>query len=446
MNKNLIIGILGIAVVILAIMLAMGPGPGPKLPTPEGITNAPPVTAGAGIAVTNAPGCANREEPEAPVTSVTNEKSPVTEEDIKRLADVPQRVTAVVDIKGAGQYSKLCYKSSGNFHYVHSLVAKSFVKKHDPYPNGMVEIEEERSFEKAREMIDLENTDVALSFERIPLEDIRQWAETVCAAADTVAGYAFQAENLLLAAAGTGVSLGAEAVKLGAETLQKLDGTSVRDFFVRRGLKMPAWLDRMMNNVAEKEAMKRLEAVRGHVQRLEGSEYILSYYQSKSGAPMSVTYRRKDGGALSLEEREVLDAVNVFLDSKVLPDREKKEWTVSAKDIEQIVGAATGGRIEGELSLKRIADNPKNGNWQIKVVPKPLDVLNEKGIPSGAVAVQFGGGEFDPNGQILRSFQFVGKGKLNVETMRRFLFFKCVTRSIGDCEFRSSLATEPLEK
>lgn len=469
MNKNALIAVLGLSVVVL-LAIELWPrdktdnGPTVSGPTMTDTsvgssTNGPSSSTGTQTDAPKQQGEQPQPEPTAPdplqddhssITNVlpchpvvvTNTNSPVTRTEVNRLR--PQTITAVSEIKGRGRYSKLCYRTSGAFTYTHTLEATSKILSRDVGDDGIVEVEEERTFGKAQELIDLDDVDVALTFERVPLEDIDQWATTV-AAASAIVSMTFKDPRVIGVAKVT--QYGAGIVKATTKAMNELDGESIKGQFEKRGLRMPAWLTKLITHISEREAMKRLEEVHGHVQRLEGSTYLFSYYQKESGAPMLVSYRRQDGTPLSEEEREVLDSVNVFLDARLVPDRDiaiGEEWSVDARDLQQIVGTATGGKLNGKLNLRRRQDSP-SGLWEIDVLSNRIRVVDEKGRPSGAIVIAEDGGwgNFDPDGRFVRSFQIIGSGKLNVETMRKFLFVRCVTRSDGECSFRSTYVTRP---
>ncbi len=432
MNKNAIIAVLGLAVVVLLAVL-LWPRPPEKANNPKGREGEEPDVS----SITNVP-------PSAPIV-ITNEQPTVKSEEVERLR--PQQITAVAEIAGGGRYSKLCARTCGNFRYTHSLEATSRILSRDVGDDGIVEVEEERTFLKAAELIDLDDVDVGLTFERVPLEDIELWAKTISTASDIISK-TFKSPTVK--GVSKVVSYGSDIVTAAAETMQQLDGESIKGQFEKRGLPMPSWLGRMLKDVSETEAIKRLEEVHGHIQRLEGTTYLFSYYQKESGKPMLVSYRRKDGMPLSKEEREVLDSVNVFLDARLLPDRDieiGEEWSVDVRDLQQIVGTATGGKLSGKLDLKRLQDTP-SGLWEVAVLSNRIRVMDENNRPSGAIVIaeNAGGGYFDSKERSVRSFQISGSGKLNVETMRKFLFTKCVTRSAGECQFMSTYATQPLEE
>ena len=466
-SKNIIIVILSIAVVVLAIMHF---GPKPKdvcetdstdkaacmeggthdpcictntLPPPEKCKSCGQDKANCNNGCTHDPCiCKDTSGP----TVVTNEHSSVEAPSVDRLK--AQKIKTIAEVKGQGRFSKLCYKTSGKFYYVHELDAESRVLAHDVGADGIIEVEEERSFKTARETIDCDSIDVALSFDQIPLADIEGWAETAANAAG-LAAEAFSLSNPWASAVAEGVEITAEAVKTVADTLQKIDGVSMREWFANHGLSIPRWLEKLAKKVADDEARKRMEQFRGNIQRLENSTYRLSYYQKGEGKPMFVSYRRVDGGILTKEEQDVLDSVNVFLDSKLVPDESLsvgEEWSVDAADIAQLVGTATGGRITGKLRMKRLQDLP-GSFWEIKLQDERIRIQDEKGRPSGALVLDkdTGHGKYAPSSHSLMAMQISGSGKLDVESTRKFLLFKCVTRSEGECKFNSVYVAKPLE-
>ena len=450
-SKNIIIVILSITVVVLAVM-HFGPCTKDDCKTcgkdkaacVEGCTHDLCICTNSNDISVPPKEAEEQLQPPDPVI-VTNEHSSVSSKDVDRL--VAQKITAIAEAQGAGRYSKFCYKTSGKFHYIHTIDAESRVLSQKAGADGIVEVEEERTFGKAREVIELDDVDFALSTERIHLDDIEAWAATISSAAGVVST-ASEAVPWVVAAADI-AKLSAEGVIIATETLRGLDGVSISNVFGKMGLPVPKWITRIVKSIAEKEAMKRMEQVHGRIQKLEGSTYIFSYFQEEEGAPMNICYRRKDGKCLSGEERDVLDSVNAFMDSKLVPDENlgiNQEWSVEARDIGQILGTATGGRLSGELNLKRREDM-ENGLWRIEVLANRLRVLDEKGCASGAIVIDkdCGQGSYDPKSRTIVAMQVIAHGKLNVETMRKILFVKCVTRSEGECEFRSTYVAQPLK-
>ena len=453
MKKNILIAILGVAVVaLLAVVLWPNPSAPDRCPT----CGKAKVECEQGC--THNPCLCQKETKHEKLSSITNAVGPVAvtnldafsaveSEDVVRL--IPQRIRAVSEVTGHGSYSKLCYKSSGDFHYVHMLLAESRILDRNVAEDGFVEVEEERTFLKSREMIDLDHVDAEFSLEQVPLDDIEAWAIAVSKASSVVSLATASAPWVSAAALITGSA--AQVVEFALKMAHAMEGESIRGQFEKRGLPVPKWIERIMKSVGEKEAMKRMEQFHGHIQRLEGSAYRFHYWQNGAGKPMNVTYRRADGGPLSKEEREVLDSVNVFLDSKLMPRRDiqvGEEWSVDARDLEQLVGTATGGKLSGELRLRRLEDSENTGLWSMEVLANRLRVKDEKGRPSGAlvIAKDGGGGLFDPQERTLRSMKIIGSGRLNVETMRKVLFIKCITRSDGECTFRSAYVSQPLDE
>ena len=469
MKKNILIAVLGLAVVALAVVVLRhktdgrgGPIPPsttqPTSPTqlpvspPVGTTNITEVVNG-GITtvvtnvvvetITVVDGVTNVVKEVAPLTR-TDSRHPLEPEATKRLHNGPVIVSSLFEAKGKAEHASYGKAFTGSYYYTTTVQARSEVKEKDEdEASGRIRVVERRSFEQARDTIALYDIDIKLALDTLPLKDVHQWcvsAGSLVTAISTACGH-----PEIGAIAGT-LTAGAEGWY---RFLEKIDGTSAREMLGAFGVNVPTNINVFLNNCFTRMAQRELSNVHSMLQTIEGKSYLITYTQAASGLPLNVDFENEDGSPITDAEWEILRQANIFLDANMIPDtrcRVGDRWTVWADEVQELFGAAGDGRAEGKIRVVRDEDQP-DGDWTIRMEPSTIQFLSADGSAAGTMEFKKGQGLVDAGNASVKVLQATASGNLaKMNQKRHLLFFTFVKRINGDSNLRFSLSTTPAPK
>lgn len=462
MNKNSIIAILAVLVGLMAITLMVvssrnggngGAGRGPFPPPPQHTpaeTNPPPKVApvpaagtnsssapmpvGEPVAVTNTP------SPQPLVTpppqakplpvSVERELPPVKEGDVERLPrkDEPQGLTSIFEVTGKGTLAAAGGAGDVSFYYLMKTVATSRIEDKEEFNSGKIKVTEIRAFSEATEVMKVSDVNLRVDLSTVPVDAIANTGYLIGGVASL-----FDPE--------LGLSIAATVADF-RNTIDSFNGTDAKpafDMLKKFGIDV----QRIISEPVEGYLKGLMDQVHPHVNAVKGKSYRFIYWTDKAGEPLRVRYENVDHSPISLEEQNVLNYVNLFIDCHVLPDKNCRpgaSWTINPASIGNMFGAVADGACSGEVRVRRGNDLP-DGNWSLSVDPATITFFSEDRRPVGNVKLCGGKGIGDGRRAILRELQIDGKGKLRKKESDTYLwFYEFITKTEGDCQFRSTIS------
>lgn len=409
MNKNAIITILAVLVGVMAITFIVkeitGPGPFPPPPPSPTPTNTPPI-------------------------SVTNELPKIKSGDIERIrseADEPQIMTSIFEANGKGTYAKWGGAADADIYYLLKLKATSKVESKEPFDSGKIRIQEIRTFHEATEVIKPAKVNLRVDLSTLPLDQI----ETT--------GYLLGGVVSIFAPnTGAGIGTAVAGLREQIDALEGQEGRPVMDLLGRFGID----INKIVNEPVENYLNGLLDEVHSHINAVQGKSYRFIYWTDKEGEPLRVRYENVDHSPITVEEQNILNYVNLFIDCHVLPDkncRPGQAWNIEPAAVASMFGVMTGGRCAGEVKVTRGNDLP-DGNWDLTISPATVSVYSDDGRPIGNVRINGGKAIGDARKVVLREFQIDGKGKLRKHDKEtKWWFYDFGIKIEGDCEFRTTL-------
>ncbi|MBQ7650609.1 MAG: hypothetical protein IJS15_06595 [Victivallales bacterium] len=462
MNKNSIIAILAVLVGLMAITLMVvssrnggngGAGRGPFPPPPQHTpaeTNPPPKVAPVPAAGTKSPSApmpvgepvavTNTPSPQPLVTpppqakplpvSVERELPPVKEGDVERLPrkDEPQGLTSIFEVTGKGTLAAAGGAGDVSFYYLMKTVATSKIEDKEEFNSGKIKVTEIRAFSEATEVMKVSDVNLRVDLSTVPVDAIANTGYLIGGVASL-----FDPE--------LGLSI-ADTVADFRNTIDSFNGTDAKpafDMLKKFGIDV----QRIISEPVEGYLKGLMDQVHSHVNAVKGKSYRFIYWTDKAGEPLRVRYENVDHSPISLEEQNVLNYVNLFIDCHVLPDKNCRpgaSWTINPASIGNMFGAVADGACSGEVRVRRGNDLP-DGNWSLSVDPATITFFSEDRRPVGNVKLCGGKGIGDGRRAILRELQIDGKGKLRKKESDTYLwFYEFITKTEGDCQFRSTIS------
>ena len=459
MNKNSIIAILAALVVLMAIAMMVrdfkdGGKGGINPDEHEGttaVTNKPVTSSEQGESVSNnydsikpekqsTNGATNSaKKPNQPPprsltkplpVAVTNELPSVKAEDIARLPrkDEPQGLTTLFEVTGKGTLAAAGGAGDVSFYYLMKTVATSTIEDKEEFDSGKIKVTEIRAFSEATEVMKVSDVNLRVDLSTVPVDAIANTGYLIGGVASL-----FDPE--------LGLSI-ADTVVDFRNTIDSFNGTDAKpafDMLKKFGIDV----QRIISEPVEGYLKGLLDQVHFHVNAVKGKSYRFIYWTDKAGEPLRVRYENVDHSPISLEEQNVLNYVNLFIDCHVLPDKNCRpgaSWTINPASIGNMFGAVADGACSGEVRVRRGNDLP-DGNWSLSVDPATITFYSKDRRPVGNVKLCGGKGIGDGRRAILRELQIDGKGKLRKKESDTYLwFYEFITKTEGDCQFRSTIS------
>lgn len=460
MNKNSIIAILAALVVLMAIAMMVrdfkdGGKGGINPDEHEGttaVTNKPVTSSEQGESVSNnydsikpekqsTNGATNSaKKPNQPPprsltkplpVAVTNELPSVKAEDIARLPrkDEPQGLTTLFEVTGKGTLAAAGGAGDVSFYYLMKTVATSKIEDKEEFNSGKIKVTEIRAFSEATEVMKFSDVNLRVDLSTVPVDAIANTGYLIGGVASL-----FDPE--------LGLSIAATVADF-RNTIDSFNGTDAKpafDMLKKFGIDV----QRIISEPVEGYLKGLMDhQVHPHVNAVKGKSYRFIYWTDKAGEPLRVRYENVDHSPISLEEKNVLNYVNLFIDCHVLPDKNCRpgaSWTINPASIGNMFGAVADGACSGEVCVRRGNDLP-DGNWSLSVDPATITFFSEDRRPVGNVKLCGGKGIGDGRRAILRELQIDGKGKLRKKESDTYLwFYEFITKMEGDCQFRSTIS------
>ena len=452
MNKNSIIAILAVLVGLMAItLMVVSSRPiSPPQPPPPVKTNSPTKVAPAPAVATNSPSAqptssvlgkvaepptTRRATPPPPPVKplpvlVERELPPVKKGDVDRLPrkDEPQGLTSLFEVTGKGTLAAAGGAGDVSFYYLMKTVATSKIEDKEEFESGKIKVTEIRSFSDATEIMAVSNVNLRVDLSTAPVDAIANTGYLIGGVASL-----FDPE--------LGLSI-ADTVAEFRNTIDSFDGTDAKPAFdMLKGFGID--VQRIVSEPVEKYLKGLLNEVHSHVNAVKGKSYRFIYWTDKAGEPLRVRYENVDRSPISLEEQNVLNYVNLFIDCHVLPDkncRPGNSWTINPASMGAMFGTIADGTCSGEVRIRRGNDLP-DGNWSLSVDPATITFYSKDRRPVGNVKLCGGKGIGDGRRAILRELQIDGNGKLRKKDSDTYLwFYEFITKTEGDCHFRSTIS------
>lgn len=460
MNKNSIIAILAALVVLMSIAMMVrdfkdGGKGGINPDEHEGttaVTNKPVTSSEQGESVSNnydsikpekqsTNGATNSaKKPNQPPprsltkplpVAVTNELPSVKAEDIARLPrkDEPQGLTTLFEVTGKGTLAAAGGAGDVSFYYLMKTVATSKIEDKEEFNSGKIKVTEIRAFSEATEVMNFSDVNLRVDLSTVPVDAIANTGYLIGGVASL-----FDPE--------LGLSIAATVADF-RNTIDSFNGTDAKpafDMLKKFGIDV----QRIISEPVEGYLKGLMDhQVHPHVNAVKGKSYRFIYWTDKAGEPLRVRYENVDHSPISLEEQNVLNYVNLFIDCHVLPDKNCRpgaSWTINPASIGNMFGAVADGACSGEVCVRRGNDLP-DGNWSLSVDPATITFFSEDRRPVGNVKLCGGKGIGDGRRAILRELQIDGKGKLRKKESDTYLwFYEFITKTEGDCQFRSTIS------
>lgn len=438
MNKNAIIAALGIAGVATSVYAAAVPKVGTRfIDQKTGIeyevVNVPMVIDG----VTNM------------IPQVTSEirkkqRRPLEPEATKRLRNGPVIVTSFFEASGRADWAEKGGEIRGGYLYTVTVKAKSEVKKNIvDEKTGTIHVEEMRTFLESRPTLSLSDIDAALALNTLPVDQAHEWAMRAGSIATTVAAKMGRLETAAT------IGVGVTAIEGWYRAAKQIDGASVRGILGLFGVAVPDSIDKVVADRIRRILERNVEWLHAQIESIEGKSFIIAYDQEASGKPLDVTYRNADGSRISDAEWEILRQANLFLDQNVVPDKRCEvgdSWNVWADEVQDLFGIAGDGRAEGQIRVKRIADQPKpSEDWTLDLAEAEISFRSDNGTISGTMKFKNGNGIVDHKTVSVRSIHATATGDIrSLSKTRHAMFFAFVKRVRGNANLRFTLTVDPV--
>ena len=435
MNKNTLIAVLGLAVVVLLVfVLTRGcPPPPPPPPPPPGYTNV--------MSVTVIDGITNEVAEVVPIVRSV-ERRPLEPEATKRLHDGPVVVTSLFEASGRAEHGNYGKLIRGSYLYTITVQAKSEIaSKEENETTGSVRVVEKRTFTQAKDNLGLSDLDVAIDLETLPVGQVESF---VNGAVNVIGGI------VTLVTKGAALP-GVAKVKAGVATafaaLHAVDGASARGMLGAFGVDVPENLEVFVNKRIDQLVARQLKEVKVALQSIEGKTYIITYVQAANGMPLNVDFTHDGGEPITEAEWEILRSANAFLDANVVRDtrcRVGQTWDIWADEAQELFGAAGEGRAEGKVSVTRV-DDQEDGTWTLKIEPSEVFFRNDAGTAAGRMQVKDGNGLVDAENASVKSLQATAEGDLRTLNKKRHCLLDFIKKFNSDANLRFTLSVEPTE-
>lgn len=437
MNKNALIAVLGLAVSAVSVHAAV-PNVGTSFTDSKTgieylVVNVPVVIDGVTNLVPQVTSIERKAQRRALGTDAT-----------RRLHDGPVIVTSFFEASGKADWAEKGGEIRGGYLYTVTVKAKSEVKKNiTDETTGAIHVEETRTFLESRPTLSLSDIDAALALDTLPVDQAHEWAIRAGSIATTIAAKMGRLETAAT------IGVGMAAVEGWYRAAKNIDGASVRGILGIFGVEVPAPIDVFVAKRIEAILKRKFDWIHAQIDSIEGKSFIIAYDQEASGKPVDVTYRNVDGSRISDAEWEILRQANLFLDQNVVPNTNYEvgdSWTVWADEVQDLFGIAGDGRAEGQIRVKRTADQ-SNEDWTLGLAEADIAFRSNDGTLGGRMKFKNGNGIVDHESVSVRSLHATATGDLrSMSKTRHALLFDFVKRFRGNANLRFTLTTEPVSK
>ena len=345
----------------------------------------------------------------------------------KRLSDEPQVIKTVLTTTGRGENSNWGLKGMYSFILTYSVVCHAEIVKKEETALGEVKVLEKRTYEVVRQDLKLSEIDFALALkDTLPIQGLSKLIDVV---GGTLEACGLPGTSGLLQRGGEMIYKAAEAH----------DGKSARSMLKMFGIDLNPRMEKQINEFVQNTVKDILKT-----HELEGKSYLITYYQDKdSGAPLRIGFTYADGTKIKTEEEWlVLRRANVFMDSKVIPDKNCSpgdSWQMDSADFDCLLDPFVEGSYCGEVEVVRL-DDDADGNWQLSIKPGTISILSDRGRGTGEVRLNEGQCIVDGRRAFVKAMTVTGKGAMKHLTKHHLLFR---SRFEGECGFRAVMTTEP---
>ena len=371
-------------------------------------------------------------------------RRPLEPEATKRLHDGPVIVTSFFEASGKADWAEKGGQIRGGYLYTVTVKAKSEVEMSKIFTDettGTIHVEESRTFLESRPTLSLSDIDAALALDTLPVEQAHEWAIRAGSIATTIAAKMGRLETAAT------IGVGMAAVEGWYRVAKNIDGTSIRGLLGIFGVDVPGPIDVYVGERIKEIMEGKFDWLHSQIDSIEGKSFIIAYDQEASGKPVDVTYRNADGSPISDAEWEILRQANLFLDQNVVPNTNYEigdSWTVWADEVQDILGIAGDGRAEGQIRVKRTADQ-SNGDWTLDLAEADIAFRSDDGTLGGRMKFKDGNGIVDHENVSVRSLHATATGDLrSMSKTRHTLLFDFVKRFRGNANLRFTLTTEPV--
>jgi hypothetical protein len=305
---------------------------------------------------------------------VTNSLPPVKKGDVDRLPrkDEPQGLTSIFEVTGKGTLAAVGGAGDVSFYYLMKTVATSKIEDKEEFESGKIKVTEIRSFSEATEVMKVSDVNLRVDLSTVPVDAIANTGYLIGGVASL-----FDPE--------LGLSI-ADTVADFRNTIDSFNGTDAKpafDMLKKFGIDV----QRIISEPVEGYLKGLMDQVHSHVNAVKGKSYRFIYWTDKAGEPLRVRYENVDHSPISLEEQNVLNYVNLFIDCHVLPDKNCRpgaSWTINPASIGNMFGAVADGACSGEVRVRRGNDLP-DGNWSLSVDPATITFYSKDRRPVGNV-------------------------------------------------------------
>ena len=351
----------------------------------------------------------------------------------KRLSSSPQKIRTVLTTTGRAENSNWGVRGMCTFVLTHIVDCDAEIVEKSETPGGEIKVVEKRTFNEVGQVLQLSETDVALSlYDTLPLKEVFNVIKVI----GTALAVSGEPE---MVAAGETLAAGGKMVD---GFLRSIDGKSVRGLLGMIGVSLSDDVEKRIDefvNAKVKDIFKP--------SFLRGKSYLLTYYQDKeSGAPLRIDFTYADGSDIrTQEEYLVLRRANAFMDSKFVPDKycsPGDTWTVDSSEFDCLLDPYVEGAYCGDVTVERL-DNDKDGDWILGVRPCNVSIKSDAGRTSGELRIEKGQAKVDAKNVFVKAMVVTGKGAMKNLTTHHLLF---KSRFGGECTFRGVMTTVPLKK
>lgn len=366
------------------------------------------------------------------IASTSSPMKPIQKKSIKTTAAIrvhSKIVKGKFTMTGRGHDKKWGIDKVANFQHSFFVVADSEILSKKTLSKGTIEVREIRTFNKVQDSLVVSDVDFRLALDTLPLETFSKMID-----------YAVDKWESVTGDPATGVIVKG-AKDYVEKTLSTIDGISLRQLLGMGGLKLTPEVEDMLNKLAA----SRLTRALGGIRRISGKSYQVTYYQEKSGQPLMITFKNKDGSDVTDdEEKMVLRRINAFIDYNVVPNTECRpgsSWTIAAEDMQEVFDPFVEGRYSGDIKATRKSD-ADNGDWRIDLEPSTIRVIADSGTTTGTLELKQGWAVVDPKKVTISEMFVAGKANLSKLSRHHWLF---TARIDGLCDFQGRVFTENKE-